>query len=81
MATLERIRPNFMILRAFDGTRWEVQGKIELMIEVGPRSFMINFQVIKVESPYNMLLGRPWLHAASAIPSTLHWTLKFVFVN
>ena len=29
------------------------------MIEIGPRSFMVNFQVIKVDSPYNMFLGRP----------------------
>ena len=40
-------------------------------------SFMVNFQVIKVDSPYNMLLGRPWLHAASAVDSTLHRRIKF----
>ncbi|XP_030923138.1 uncharacterized protein LOC115950024 [Quercus lobata] len=26
----------------------------------------------KVDSPYNMLLGRPWLHAAGTVASTLH---------
>ena len=42
MATLEclkvdisLIRPSSMIIRAFDGKRREVQGKIKLMIEVG----------------------------------------------
>jgi len=66
MATLERlkvdmslIKPSTMIIKAFDGTRREVQGEIELMIEISPRSFMVNFQVIKVDSPYNMLFGRP----------------------
>ena len=44
-----------MIIRAFDGTLREVQGKIELTIGVSPMSFMVNFQVIKVDSPYNML--------------------------
>ena len=39
--------------------------------------FMVNFQVIKVDSPYNMLLGRPWLHATGIIASTLHQRLKF----
>ena len=38
------IRPNTMIIRAFDGTRCEVQGKIELMIEIGPRSFWSTFK-------------------------------------
>ena len=37
-----------MIIRAFDGTHFEVQGEIELMIKIGPRSFTVNFQVIKV---------------------------------
>ena len=66
MATLECLKvdillilPSSMIIRAFDGTHREVQGKIKLMIVVGPRSFMVNFQVIKIGSPYNMLLGRP----------------------
>jgi len=67
MATLEHlkvdmslIKPSTMIFRSFDNTRREVQGEIELMVEIGPRSFMVNFQVIKVDSPYNMLLGIPW---------------------
>ena len=66
MATLERlkvdmslIRPSTMIIRAFDGTHQELQGEIELMAKIGLRSFMVNFQVIKVDSPYSMLLGRP----------------------
>ena len=53
------IKPSTMIIRAFDGTRQEVQGKIELIIEIGLRSFMVSFQVIKVDSPYNMPLWRP----------------------
>ena len=37
------IKPSIMIIRAFDGTCCEVQGEIELMIKIGPRSFMVNF--------------------------------------
>ena len=33
---------------------------------------MVDFQVIKIDSPYSMLLGRPWLHAVGVVPSTLH---------
>ena len=57
MATLELmkvdmslIKSSTMIIRAFDGTRHKVQGKIELMIKISMRSFMVNFQVIKVDS-------------------------------
>ena len=71
------IHPTTMIIRAFDGTLRKVQGEIEFAIRVGPMSFMVNFQVIKVDSLYNMLLRRPWLHAASVVASTLHQRLKF----
>ena len=88
MSTLERlnvdtslIHPTTMIIRAFDDTLREVQGKIELAIGVGPMSFMVNFQVIKVDSPYNMLLGRPWLHTVGAVASTLNRRLKFPSKN
>ena len=84
MSTLEHLNvdsslicPTTMIIRAFDGTLQEVQGKIELAIGVGSMSFMVNFQAIKVDSPYNLLLGRPWLHAAGTIAFTLHRRLKF----
>ena len=71
------IYPTTMIIRAFDGTLQEVQGEIELAIGIGPMFFMVNFEVIKVDSPYNIPLGRLWLYAASAIASTLHRRLKF----
>ena len=44
------IKSSTMIIRAFDGTHHKVQGKIELMIKITMRSFMVNFQVIKVDS-------------------------------
>ncbi len=28
-------------------------------------------------SPYNVILGRPWLHKMRAVPSTLHQRLRF----
>ena len=62
MATLECLKvdilliwPSTMIIRAFDRTCQEVQGEIVLMIEIGLSSFMINFQVINVDSLDNML--------------------------
>ena len=42
---------------------------------------MVNFQVIKVDSPYKMLLGRPRLHTVGVDASTLHRRLKFIFEN
>jgi hypothetical protein len=76
-----RVRVTSMIVRAFDGTRREVLGEIDLPVEVGPQVYNINFQVLRIDSPYNLLLGRPWLHTAGAVPSSLHQKMKLIIGN
>ncbi|XP_075633441.1 uncharacterized protein LOC142605901 [Castanea sativa] len=80
MSTIKQLNVDTSLInpiRAFDGILCAVQGEIELTIEVGPRFFVVIFQVIKVDSSYNMLLGGPWLHAAGVVASTLHRRLKY----
>ncbi|KAJ9678020.1 hypothetical protein PVL29_022797 [Vitis rotundifolia] len=50
--------------------------EIELMI--GPTTFPILFQVLRIPTSFNLLLGRPWIHRAGAIPSSLHQKVKFI---
>ena len=45
---------------------------------IGPVKYSILFQVFRIQSSFNLLLGRPWIHEASAIPSSLHQMLKFI---
>ena len=52
------INPSTMIIRAINNMHCEVQGKIKLMIVINLRSFMVNYQVIKVVFQCNMLLRR-----------------------
>ena len=66
------------VVRAFDGTRREVTGEIEIEMPIGPCTFTVEFQVMDISSSYNCLLGRPWIDIAGAIPSTLHQKIKFV---
>ncbi|XP_031375657.1 uncharacterized protein LOC116190138 [Punica granatum] len=75
---LNRIRPSKTAVRAFDGSRREVNGEIDLLIEVGPCSFNVTFQVLDIPNAFSLLLGRPWIHFAGAVPSTLHQKLKFI---
>ncbi|XP_056163882.1 uncharacterized protein LOC130137143 [Syzygium oleosum] len=65
-------------VRAFDGTRREVIGEIELELLVGPVTFLVPFQVLDIPSAFNFLLGRPWIHTAGAVPSGLHQKVRFV---
>ncbi|XP_031390416.1 uncharacterized protein LOC116202920 [Punica granatum] len=75
---LNRIRPSKTAVRAFDGSRREVNGEIDLLIKVGPCSFNVTFQVLDIPNAFSLLLGRPWIHFAGAVPSTLHQKLKFI---
>ena len=38
----------------------------------------MTFQVMDIPASYSFLLGRPWIHEAGAVTSTLHQKLKFV---
>ncbi|KAK8609166.1 hypothetical protein V6N13_025473 [Hibiscus sabdariffa] len=40
--------------------------------------YEVDFVVMDIKLAYSCLLGRPWIHAAGAVPSTLHQKLKFV---
>ncbi|PKI66795.1 hypothetical protein CRG98_012801 [Punica granatum] len=75
---LNRVRPSKTAVRAFDGSRREVNGEIDLLIDVGPCSFSITFQVLDIPNAFSLLLGRPWIHSAGAVPSSLHQRLKFI---
>jgi len=70
-----------MIMRAFDGSRREVVGEIELAIQVGPCTFEVVFQVMDIIPAYSCLLRRLWIHSPRVVPSTLHQKLKFVVDN
>ncbi|XP_058745803.1 uncharacterized protein LOC131618641 [Vicia villosa] len=87
-ATLDKIaleglvvRPSHLVVKAFDGSQSPVFGEVDLPVVVGPYTFCINFQVTEFEPAYTCLLGRPWIHDAGAVTSTLHHKIKFVDGN
>ena len=47
-----------------------------VMIE--PIRYSILFQVLRIQSSFNLHLDCPWIHEAGAIPSSLHQKLKFI---
>ncbi|XP_070019137.1 uncharacterized protein [Nicotiana sylvestris] len=72
-----RIRPNNVCVRVFDGINRYTLGEIDLILTIGPVEFKVTFQVLDMDTSYNFLLGRPWIHAAGVVPSTLHQMVKF----
>ncbi|XP_070015494.1 uncharacterized protein [Nicotiana sylvestris] len=73
----ERIRPNNVCVHTFDGVKRDTIWEIDLILTIGPVDFEVTFQILDIDTSYNFLLGRPWIHAVGAIPSTIHQMVKF----
>ena len=69
------MRASEVIVKAFDGSKKAVIGEVDLLVTIGPYTFQITFQVMDIQAVYSCLLGRPWIHEAGAVTSTLHQKL------
>ena len=54
-----------------------VHGEVDIPIRVGSQVFDSMFYVMDIRPSYSCLLGRPWIHEAGAVTSTLHQMLKY----
>ena len=52
-------------------------GRVTIKVHAGTISSPTEFWVLNSYSPYNAILGRPWLHKIRVVPSTLHQRLRF----
>ena len=64
-------------LVGFDGRMVILEGYISLLVNMEGKEVTLTFIVVTSYSPYTMILGRPWIHAIEAVPSTLHVNVKF----
>lgn len=71
------IRPSDLIVKAFDGSKRSVFGEVDLPVKIDPQTFIVTFYVMDIHPAYFCLLGRPWIHGAGAVTSTLHQKLKY----
>lgn len=72
-----KLRPSDIFVKAFDGSQRSVFGEIDLPIKVGPQVFTTTFYIMDIHPDYCCLLGRPWIHKAGVVTSTLHQKLKY----
>ena len=66
------LKPSDIVVRAFDGSKRMVHGEVDLPIKVWSQVFNSTFYVIDIRPAYSCLLGRPSIHGAGAVTSTLH---------
>ena len=53
-------------------------GTLTTHVMIGQVKYSILFQVLRIQSSFNLLLGRPWIHEVGTIPSSLHQKVKFI---
>nr|CAN84034.1 hypothetical protein VITISV_016994 [Vitis vinifera] len=66
------------ILSGFNGSSTTSLGNIILPVQAGPVTLNVQFSVVQELSPFNVILGRTWLHYMKAIPSTYHQMVSFL---
>ena len=71
-------RPSSQTIRAYDRTQRTVMGTLSTHVMIGPVRYSVLFQVLKIQSSFNLLLGRLWIPESGSIPSSLHQKLKFI---
>ena len=81
-----RLSPEHLIeaevpLVGFNSTPVWPLGHISMPVKAGTRSVDTDFVVVDVPSPYNIILGRTWLHRMEAIASTYLQVVRFIGQN
>ena len=66
------------ILSGFNGETTLSIGDITFYVKAGPVTHQVLFSMVEDLGPYNAILGRPWLHAMKAVPSTYHQTISYL---
>ena len=66
------------VLSGFNGATTLSVGDITFSVKVGPVTQQILFTVVEDLGPYNDILGRAWLHAIKAVPSTYHQIISYM---
>lgn len=75
------MKPSELVVREFDGSRRTVIYEVDLPIKIAPHTFFITFFVMNIDPTYSCLLGRPWIHSAGVVTSTLYQRLKYLVSN
>ena len=81
MFDLGKLEQNQVNVKAFDGVQRDTLGAVNLTLQMSPAEFSAQFQVLDIDNSYNLLLGRPFIHMAGAVPYNLHQMMKLVWKN
>ena len=75
---LDKLSSAGIILSGFNGATTQSMGDITLPVKVRLVIQQVLFSNVEDLGPYNAIVGRAWLHAMKAIPSTYHQTISYL---
>ena len=75
---LHKLSSAGIILSRFNGATTLTMGDIALPVKAGLVTQQVLFSIVKDLGPYNAIIGRAWLHAMKAVPSTYHQTISYL---
>lgn len=64
-------------LVVFSGEVKYTTGVVRLLVYAEGINMSVKLLVVDCQSSYNIIVGRPWIHEMGAVPSTLHYMVKF----
>ncbi|XP_019251319.1 PREDICTED: uncharacterized protein LOC109230254 [Nicotiana attenuata] len=73
----DRIIPRCITLTGFNNAVERTSGEITLPVLAGGVTLETTFHVMDQETAYNAIIGRPWIPAMRAIPSSFYQVIKF----
>ena len=66
------------VLSGFNGATTLMIGDVTFFVKAGPITQKVLFSMVDDLGPYNAILGRAWLHAMKAVPSTYHQMISYL---
>ena len=75
---LDHLSSASRVLLGFNEATTLTVGDIAFPVKASPITQQVLFLVVEDLGPYNAILGRAWLHAMKAVPSTYHQTISYL---
>ncbi|XP_070013199.1 uncharacterized protein [Nicotiana sylvestris] len=72
-----KIIPLCITLMGFNNAVEWISGEIVLPVLAGGVTLETTFHIMNQENAYNTIIGRPWIHAMRAVPSSFYQVIKF----
>ncbi|KAG9453150.1 hypothetical protein H6P81_006054 [Aristolochia fimbriata] len=71
------LSPSSLLIQGFNQEGQRTLDMTNLKFHIGDMVAETPFQVFDSRTSYNLILGRPWLHANGVVPFTLHQCFKY----